>query len=67
MTVAIEAGKSFLKCDECPAKRRDTYDQPEFAKMIAMARSDGWKVDKQAGAWRHVCNHCQVRPGGRLL
>ena len=46
-----------LSCDECGTET-PVYDESEFERMLAESKSDGWKITRPEGRWRHTCEAC---------
>lgn len=52
-------GKIALSCDEeCGDHNLDFHDPDDFDVMIDEAKSDGWRIFKWGGEWKHICPFC---------
>lgn len=51
-----------LLCDDCDTELGRMFDEKEeFREMIAYAKSEGWKITKDAlddSEWVHTCRAC---------
>lgn len=59
MTIERYRGQSQITCDDCGESQPRTYEADEFDVMVADAKRDGWRMQKEDGEWCHYCPDCQ--------
>lgn len=57
MTTERQHGKIIFSCDECG----EVLDTPhsDFGQALSHMKHEGWKPERAAGTWRHLCPDCQ--------
>ncbi|MGV1867180.1 MULTISPECIES: hypothetical protein [unclassified Rhizobium] len=64
-------GIAKMRCDACPATLDGEMNKDRHAAMeraVHMAKLRHWKIQRQAGTWRHFCASCRpTHEQGKLL
>lgn len=61
MSIVTEAGRKVRICCDTCGDEYDEFDQGEFGKMVAEAKSDGWRIEMGMKTFIHTCPNC-VKP-----